>query len=195
MLDPNLDAVKWKNIIENSLCKARGGGVSVGEDGISPSPGTQAVGMENSMQIAPSYHLTKEQLQELIDTAIQVAKKIPDPHGPGASPPGERNNEKTPTNMHGNKPLPTIHMISGGPESGRALRRNVRHAENVPAFFLNVSQDLPQEEICFGMEDTSTIQTPHNDALVITTTIANYNVQRVFIGSGSSVDILFYQGF
>ncbi|KAG8383338.1 hypothetical protein BUALT_Bualt04G0002100 [Buddleja alternifolia] len=39
--------------------------------------------MENSLKVAPSYHLTKAQFQELIGAAVQAAKKNPDPHGPG----------------------------------------------------------------------------------------------------------------
>ncbi|KAL0413041.1 UNVERIFIED_CONTAM: hypothetical protein Sradi_1505800 [Sesamum radiatum] len=38
-------------------------------------------------------------------------------------------------------------------------------------------------------------QTIHNDALVITAMIANYEVGRIFIDSGSSADILFKEAY
>ncbi|XP_073031328.1 uncharacterized protein [Primulina eburnea] len=52
--------------------------------------------------------------------------------------------------------------------------------------------DLPQDPvISFGSEDLRGIVTPHNDALVVTATIANYDVARIFIDNGSSVNVLF----
>ncbi|KAL0405974.1 UNVERIFIED_CONTAM: hypothetical protein Slati_3911300 [Sesamum latifolium] len=50
------------------------------------------------------------------------------------------------------------------------------------------------------MEDAPLIQldgprTSHNDALVITALLANYEVGRIFIDSGSSVDILFGEAY
>ncbi|XP_073314718.1 uncharacterized protein [Primulina huaijiensis] len=52
--------------------------------------------------------------------------------------------------------------------------------------------DLPQDPvISFGPEDLRGVVTPHNDALVVTATVANYDVARIFIDNGSSVNILF----
>ncbi|XP_075497452.1 uncharacterized protein LOC142534465 [Primulina tabacum] len=52
--------------------------------------------------------------------------------------------------------------------------------------------DLPQDPIIsFGSEDLRGIVHAHNDALVVTATIANYDVVRIFIDNGSSVNILF----
>lgn len=36
---------------------------------------------------------------------------------------------------------------------------------------------------------------PHDDALVVQATIANYEVAQVFVDSGSSVNILFKEAF
>ncbi|KAL0411005.1 UNVERIFIED_CONTAM: Pro-Pol polyprotein [Sesamum latifolium] len=49
--------------------------------------------------------------------------------------------------------------------------------------------------IQFGRAKRSGPQTTHNDALVITATIANYEVRRIFIDSGSSADILFGEAY
>ncbi|KAL0409689.1 UNVERIFIED_CONTAM: hypothetical protein Sradi_1903300 [Sesamum radiatum] len=45
--------------------------------------------------------------------------------------------------------------------------------------------------IQFGRAERSCLQATHNDALVITVILANYEVGRIFIDSGSSADILF----
>ncbi|KAL0458658.1 UNVERIFIED_CONTAM: hypothetical protein Slati_0493000 [Sesamum latifolium] len=47
----------------------------------------------------------------------------------------------------------------------------------------------------FGRAERSGPQTTHNDALVITATIANYEVGRIFIDFGSSTDILFGEAY
>ncbi|KAL0402734.1 UNVERIFIED_CONTAM: hypothetical protein Slati_4303300 [Sesamum latifolium] len=49
--------------------------------------------------------------------------------------------------------------------------------------------------IQFGQAERSGPQTIHNDALVITAMIANYEVERIFIDSGSSADILFGEAY
>ncbi|KAL0394849.1 UNVERIFIED_CONTAM: hypothetical protein Slati_4451100 [Sesamum latifolium] len=49
--------------------------------------------------------------------------------------------------------------------------------------------------IQFGRAERSRPQTIHNDALVITVVIANYEVGRIFIDSGSSADILFGEAY
>ncbi|XP_073278611.1 uncharacterized protein [Primulina huaijiensis] len=52
--------------------------------------------------------------------------------------------------------------------------------------------DLPQDPVIgFGPEDLRDVVAPHNDALVVTATIANYDVARIFIDNGSSMNILF----
>ncbi|KAL0446199.1 UNVERIFIED_CONTAM: hypothetical protein Slati_1747800 [Sesamum latifolium] len=45
--------------------------------------------------------------------------------------------------------------------------------------------------IQFGRAEQSGPLASHNDALVITAVLANYEVGRIFINSGSSADILF----
>ncbi|KAL0451565.1 UNVERIFIED_CONTAM: hypothetical protein Slati_1134600 [Sesamum latifolium] len=49
--------------------------------------------------------------------------------------------------------------------------------------------------IQFGRAERSGPRTFHNDALVITAILANYEVGRIFIDSGSSVDILFGKAY
>ncbi|KAL0411742.1 UNVERIFIED_CONTAM: Pro-Pol polyprotein [Sesamum latifolium] len=49
--------------------------------------------------------------------------------------------------------------------------------------------------IQFGRAERSGSRTSHNDALVITVVLANYEVGRIFIDSGSSADILFGEAY
>ena len=50
---------------------------------------------------------------------------------------------------------------------------------------------LKLEDIVFTKTDASWVHHPHEDALVITTKIANSLVHRVLINSGSDVNILY----
>ncbi|GFZ00938.1 hypothetical protein Acr_14g0005730 [Actinidia rufa] len=52
-----------------------------------------------------------------------------------------------------------------------------------------------QPPITFGSDDLRGLHLPHDDALVISAVIANFNVQRILIDSGSSADILFISAF
>ena len=44
-------------------------------------------------------------------------------------------------------------------------------------------------------EDARRVHRPHDDAIVITLSIANYTTRRVLINNGSSVDIFYYPVF
>ncbi|XP_075507438.1 uncharacterized protein LOC142544263 [Primulina tabacum] len=85
-----------------------------------------------------------------------------------------------------------IHMISGGATDGDSGRARKVHGRMLENFEISRGADLPQDPvISFGPEDLRGIVAPHNDALVVTATIANYDVARIFIDNGSSVNILF----
>ena len=49
--------------------------------------------------------------------------------------------------------------------------------------------------IIFTDEDAPGIQTLHDDAVVVSMTIANYDVTRILVDNGSSTNILFYSAF
>ena len=49
--------------------------------------------------------------------------------------------------------------------------------------------------ISFIEKDARRVHHPHDDALVINLTIANYNTRRVLVDNRSSVDILYYLAF
>ncbi|XP_073064085.1 uncharacterized protein [Primulina eburnea] len=85
-----------------------------------------------------------------------------------------------------------IHMISGGATDGDSGRARKAHGRKLENFEISRGADLPQDPvISFEPEDLRGVVTPHSDALVVTATIANYDVARIFIDNGSSVNVLF----
>ena len=49
--------------------------------------------------------------------------------------------------------------------------------------------------IGFLEEDARRLHHPHDDALVVSTRVGDYNMHRVLVNNGSSVDILYYPAF
>ncbi|KAL0421265.1 UNVERIFIED_CONTAM: hypothetical protein Slati_3149400 [Sesamum latifolium] len=90
-------------------------------------------------------------------------------------------------------------MIAGGPSGGdshQARKSQVREAHQISIkeiLDVETMEDAPL--IQFGRAKRSGPQTMHNDALVITAILANYEVGRIFIDSGSSADILFGEAY
>ncbi|KAL0367316.1 UNVERIFIED_CONTAM: hypothetical protein Sradi_3621700 [Sesamum radiatum] len=88
-----------------------------------------------------------------------------------------------------------IRMIARGPSGGdshQARKSQVREAHHVSikeVLDVETMEDTPL--IQFGRAERSGPPTTHNDVLVITAILANYEVGRIFIDSGSSADILF----
>ncbi|KAL0411906.1 UNVERIFIED_CONTAM: hypothetical protein Slati_3780300 [Sesamum latifolium] len=92
-----------------------------------------------------------------------------------------------------------IRMIVGGPsgeDSHQARKSQVREAHQISikeVLDVETMEDAPL--IQFGRAERSGPQTMHNDALVITAILANYEVGRIFTDSGSSADILFGEAY
>ncbi|XP_073120218.1 uncharacterized protein [Henckelia pumila] len=84
-------------------------------------------------------------------------------------------------------------MISGGPtdgDSNRARKMNSRKLVNMEIGNQIVHND---PTLSFGPKDLKGISNNHNDALVIRAMVANYDVARIFVDSGSSVTVLFQE--
>ncbi|KAL0420377.1 UNVERIFIED_CONTAM: hypothetical protein Slati_3060600, partial [Sesamum latifolium] len=92
-----------------------------------------------------------------------------------------------------------IRMITGGPVGGDS--HHARKAEIKRAHSETITEVLDVEAmeethvIQFGRAERSGPRSAHNDALVITDLLANYEVERIFIDSESSTDILFGKAF
>ncbi|KAL0404041.1 UNVERIFIED_CONTAM: hypothetical protein Sradi_2044900 [Sesamum radiatum] len=92
-----------------------------------------------------------------------------------------------------------IRMITGGSAGGdsqRARKAQVREAYRATVkeiMDVEPANDAPL--IQFDQEEHSEPRIPGNCALVITALLANYEIERVFIDSGSSIDILFGEAY
>ncbi|KAL0416111.1 UNVERIFIED_CONTAM: hypothetical protein Slati_3443000 [Sesamum latifolium] len=92
-----------------------------------------------------------------------------------------------------------IRMIAGGPSGGdshQAWKSQVREAHQISikeVLDVETMEDAPL--IQFRRAERSGPQTMHNDAMVITAMLANYEVGRIFIDFGSSADILFGEAY
>ena len=75
-------------------------------------------------------------------------------------------------------------MISGGPW--------LRAADNHENTFKCQRAD---NDIIFTEANLWGVQTPHNDAVVVSMTIVNYDVKRCLINNKNSVDVIFYDCF
>ena len=49
--------------------------------------------------------------------------------------------------------------------------------------------------IGFSKEDVRRLHHPHDDALVVSIRVGDYNVHRMLVDNGSSADILYYLAF
>ncbi|XP_073119543.1 uncharacterized protein [Henckelia pumila] len=85
-----------------------------------------------------------------------------------------------------------INMISGGTTNGDSGRARKAHGRRLENFEVNSQLSCPTDpNISFGREDLKDVVVPHNDPLLVTLTIANYDVARIFVDTGSSVNIIF----
>ncbi|CAA0824985.1 Unknown protein, partial [Striga hermonthica] len=85
-----------------------------------------------------------------------------------------------------------IHMIFGGPTDGDSNRARKAYARghHGKTEVQQVEEDGPVMN--FGPADMGAVERPHNDALMITAQISGYEVQRIFVDTGSSVNVIFF---
>ncbi|KAL0448051.1 UNVERIFIED_CONTAM: hypothetical protein Slati_1933000 [Sesamum latifolium] len=92
-----------------------------------------------------------------------------------------------------------IRMNTGGPAEGDSQR--ARKAQIRETYGTSIKEVMDVESandtplIQFDQEERCGPRTHGNDTLVITTLLANYKIERVFIDSGSSADILFGEAY
>ncbi|XP_050222241.1 uncharacterized protein LOC126672337 [Mercurialis annua] len=81
------------------------------------------------------------------------------------------------------KILGTIHMTNGGGHSSSTIRRKQRRE------VMNI-RETHMPLVIFDVEDYEHVKAPHNDVLVVTTIIENWNTERIPINEGSTVNLM-----
>ncbi|XP_075524460.1 uncharacterized protein LOC142556841 [Primulina tabacum] len=107
--------------------------------------------------------------------------------------PGKRREPEPERKKNSPPAMGLIKMIYGGSTDGDSNRvrksRSRRDCMEVDGVRRN------EAVINFGPEDLKGVNLPHNDALVIQARVANYDILRVFVDSGSSVNVIFKDAF
>ncbi|KAG7552038.1 Ribonuclease H-like superfamily [Arabidopsis thaliana x Arabidopsis arenosa] len=99
-----------------------------------------------------------------------------------------QSNEEEPRSSKGK-----INVILGGSKLCRdTISAIKKHRRNV-LFKANLGEEIDFQgaSISFDEEETRHLERPHDDALVITLDVANFEVSRILIDTGSSVDLIF----
>ncbi|KAK6163864.1 hypothetical protein DH2020_000728 [Rehmannia glutinosa] len=91
-------------------------------------------------------------------------------------------------------PRGTINMIVGGPTDGDSNRARKAHARGEVRPVMEVGA-VREPVVSFGAEDQRGVSPSHNDAFVITATIGNFDVARIMVDTGSSVNVFFYEAY
>ena len=97
-------------------------------------------------------------------------------------------------------PVRDIRMIIGGTaitgSSKKARKTYLRVVQNIQ--LMGSVPKIAQREssiIGFLEDDARRLYHPHDDALVVSVRVGDYNVHRMLVDNGSSADILYYPAF
>jgi len=86
--------------------------------------------------------------------------------------------------------------ISASGSSKKACKTYLRMIQNVQltSFVPKIAQ-INNPVIGFTEEDARRLHHPHDDALVVSIQVGDYNTHRVLVDNGSSIHILYYPTF
>ena len=103
-------------------------------------------------------------------------------------------------NDHPRPPVGDIRMIIGGTtvtgSSKKARKTYLRMVQNVQTTgsILKIARrESPIIE--FSEDDARRLYHPHDDALIVSLRVGDYNVHRMLVDNGNSADILYYPAF
>ncbi|XP_073132801.1 uncharacterized protein [Henckelia pumila] len=84
-------------------------------------------------------------------------------------------------------------MISGGPTDGDSNRARKTSSKKLLNIEISGQVIHPGLTLYFWPEDMKGVISNHNDSLVIRAMVANYDLARIFVDLGSSVNVLFQE--
>ncbi len=94
-------------------------------------------------------------------------------------------NPPQPEDPNANRPIAgTINTIRGAPST-----------EGAPEEGTTSKRLRASEAISFSDEDLKGIETPHDDAMVVSMVVNKFDVKRVLIDNGSSANILYFDAY
>ncbi|XP_022846237.1 uncharacterized protein LOC111368977 [Olea europaea var. sylvestris] len=107
----------------------------------------------------------------------------------------DRNNGKTTESGGGSQPTAgTINLIIGGIASREDSNSgHKQYAQRHNSIQMTAPNDM--KDITFGSKDLEDISYPHDDALVISAIITNFEVRRVLVDNGSAANVLSQEAF
>jgi hypothetical protein len=88
--------------------------------------------------------------------------------------------------------------IAGGGDSNSARKAYARSLKGQEVYSLHRPSKAVRTDsvvLCFSEEDAQGVVIPHDDALVVTLTVANHGIHRILMDNGSSADILYWPAF
>ncbi|XP_022873009.1 uncharacterized protein LOC111391959 [Olea europaea var. sylvestris] len=110
-------------------------------------------------------------------------------------PRNDCNNGKTTESGGGNQTIAgTINLIIEGIASGEDSNNGCKqYARRHSSIQMTAPNDM--KDITFGSKDSKDISYPHDDALVISAIIANFEVRRVLVDNGSAANVSSQEAF
>lgn len=99
-------------------------------------------------------------------------------------------------------PKKTIHMIHGlvAPYTNNEIR-HIQRVSGQVKHVMKFGTKRPRTEgvmevpITYSDEDLDGVMIPHNDALVITLQIGEYDLEKILVDQGASTEIVYYHTF
>jgi hypothetical protein len=88
--------------------------------------------------------------------------------------------------------------IAGGGDSNSARKAYARSLKGQEVYSLHRPSKAARTDsvvLSFSEEDARGVVMPHDDALVVTLTVANHGIHRILVDNGSSADILYWPAF
>ena len=137
-------------------------------------------------------------LKQQIETLIKQGKLKRFVNWEGVNPPQEQVPQRD--NKGPWLPLGDIRMIMGGmaatSSSKKAWKTYLKMVQNIQLTgFVPKMVRINNPIIEFSEEDARRLHHPHDDTLVVSIRVGDYNTHQVLVDNGSSADILYYSTF